>query len=66
MSYPVLQAYITCPLGKQWVGYVAICYGVVDAISAAFFGKLAQFTGRVPIMVLGIVYRLYIKIVYML
>jgi len=48
------------------VGYVAICYGVVDAISAAFFGKLAQFTGRVPIMVLGIVYRLYIKIVYML
>jgi len=35
MSYPILQAYITCPLGKQWVGYVAICYGVANAFSSA-------------------------------
>ncbi|KAF6017890.1 UNC93A [Bugula neritina] len=57
-----LQAYITCPLGKQWVGYVAICYGVVDAFSSAFFGKLAQFTGRVPIMVLGLLSHLSLAV----
>jgi len=48
-----LQAFVTCPLGSWWVGYVAICYGVVDAICSASFGKLVQYFGRIPFFILG-------------
>ncbi|KAF6026923.1 UNC93A [Bugula neritina] len=48
-----MQAFVTCPLGSWWVGYVAICYGVVDAICSASFGKLVQYFGRIPFFILG-------------
>lgn len=47
------QAYISCALGISSVGYVMICFGVVNAICSVLFGSLMKFVGRFPIMALG-------------
>ncbi|XP_067930678.1 protein unc-93 homolog A-like [Watersipora subatra] len=47
------QAFITCPLGNWWVGYVVICYGAMNACCSLLFGKLVQYVGRIPFFVLG-------------
>lgn len=47
------QAYISCALGVHRVGYVMICFGVVNACCSLVFGSLMKFVGRQPLMVLG-------------
>ncbi|XP_076243200.1 UNC93-like protein [Calliopsis andreniformis] len=47
------QAYISCALGVHRVGYVMICFGVVNALCSLVFGSLMKFVGRQPLMVLG-------------
>ncbi|XP_044587874.1 UNC93-like protein [Cotesia glomerata] len=47
------QAYISCALGVQKVGYVMICFGVVNAICSLLFGSVMKFVGRQPLMALG-------------
>ncbi|XP_021940392.1 UNC93-like protein isoform X2 [Zootermopsis nevadensis] len=49
------QAYVSCALGIHNVGYVMICFGVVNAICSVVFGSVMKFIGRVPLMVLGVV-----------
>uniref|UniRef100_A0A8D8RPS6 UNC93-like protein n=1 Tax=Cacopsylla melanoneura TaxID=428564 RepID=A0A8D8RPS6_9HEMI len=49
------QAYISCALGVSSVGYVMICFGVVNAICSLLFGTLMKFIGRSPLMALGFV-----------
>jgi predicted MFS family arabinose efflux permease len=46
---------VSCALGIHNVGYVMICFGVVNAICSVIFGSIMKFIGRVPIMVLGVV-----------
>lgn len=46
---------MSCALGIHNVGYVMICFGVVNAICSVVFGSAMKFVGRVPIMVLGVV-----------
>ncbi|XP_034941432.1 UNC93-like protein [Chelonus insularis] len=47
------QAYISCALGVQKVGYVMICFGVVNAGCSLLFGSVMKFVGRQPLMALG-------------
>uniref|UniRef100_A0A8C5WDU2 Protein unc-93 homolog A n=1 Tax=Leptobrachium leishanense TaxID=445787 RepID=A0A8C5WDU2_9ANUR len=47
------KSYVTCILGLKYVGFVIICFGVTNSICAAIFGKLAQYTGRIPLFLLG-------------
>ncbi|XP_014290351.1 UNC93-like protein isoform X2 [Halyomorpha halys] len=49
------QAYVSCALGIPSVGYVMICFGVVNAICSLIFGTLMKYIGRFPIMALGAV-----------
>ncbi|XP_066450655.1 protein unc-93 homolog A-like [Eleutherodactylus coqui] len=47
------KSYVTCILGLKYLGFIMICFGVTNSICAAIFGKLAQYTGRVPLFLLG-------------
>ncbi|XP_077148914.1 protein unc-93 homolog A-like isoform X2 [Ranitomeya variabilis] len=47
------KSYVTCILGLKYVGFVIICFGVTNSVCAAIFGKLTQYTGRVPLFLLG-------------
>lgn len=49
------QAYVSCALGIPSVGYVMICFGVVNAMCSLLFGSLMKFVGRSPLMALGAV-----------
>lgn len=57
------QAYVSCALGISNVGYVMICFGVVNAICSVVFGSAMKFVGRVPIMVLGVVVHAILVVV---
>uniref|UniRef100_A0A1B6CEC5 UNC93-like protein n=1 Tax=Clastoptera arizonana TaxID=38151 RepID=A0A1B6CEC5_9HEMI len=47
------QAYVSCALGIPSVGYVMICFGVVNALCSLLFGSIMKFVGRSPLMFLG-------------
>ncbi|KAK7571793.1 hypothetical protein V9T40_014265 [Parthenolecanium corni] len=47
------QAYISCAMGIHSVGYVMICFGVINAICSLLFGSLMKYIGRSPLMSLG-------------
>nr|CAD7424323.1 unnamed protein product [Timema monikensis] len=49
------QAYVSCALGIHNVGYVMICFGVVNAGCSLLFGSVMKFVGRLPIMMMGAV-----------
>lgn len=49
------QAYVSCALGIPSVGYVMICFGVVNAICSLLFGSVMKYIGRAPIIALGAV-----------
>lgn len=58
MLFPIFslfQAYISCALGISYVGYVMICFGVINAICSVLFGTLMKYTGRFPLMTLGFI-----------
>lgn len=60
-----LQAYVSCALGISQIGYVMICFGVVNAICSIIFGTVMKYTGRIPIILLGMVVHGAIIIVLM-
>ncbi|XP_037938332.1 UNC93-like protein [Teleopsis dalmanni] len=47
------QAYVSCALGIHQIGFVMICFGVVNAICSILFGSVMKYIGRTPIIVLG-------------
>ncbi|XP_071491048.1 protein unc-93 homolog A-like [Diadema antillarum] len=47
------KSYVTCTIGVGWVGYVMICYGVADASCSFLIGRLAKYTGQVPLFCFG-------------
>lgn len=47
------QAYVACALGVHQIGYVMICFGVVNAICSIVFGSIMKYIGRIPIIALG-------------
>ncbi|XP_019639091.1 PREDICTED: uncharacterized protein LOC109481058 [Branchiostoma belcheri] len=40
------QAFVGCTLGIHWIGWVMICFGVCDAISALLVGRLRKWIPR--------------------
>ncbi|XP_036318700.1 UNC93-like protein [Rhagoletis pomonella] len=49
------QAYVSCALGINQIGFVMICFGVVNAICSILFGSVMKYIGRLPIIILGAV-----------
>ncbi|XP_026470264.1 UNC93-like protein [Ctenocephalides felis] len=47
------QAYVSCALGISQIGYVMICFGVVNAICSVVFGSIMKFIGRQIIITFG-------------
>ncbi|XP_046375465.1 protein unc-93 homolog A-like [Haliotis rufescens] len=47
------RSYITCSMGISNVGYIMICYGVVDALCSFTFGRLVQYVGHIPFFILA-------------
>lgn len=47
------QAYVSCALGVHMIGYVMICFGVVNAICSIIFGSIMKYIGRNVIIALG-------------
>ncbi|XP_065076758.1 UNC93-like protein [Ochlerotatus camptorhynchus] len=47
------QAYVSCALGIHQIGYVMICFGVVNAICSIIFGSIMKYIGRIPIIMMG-------------
>ncbi|XP_066260260.1 UNC93-like protein isoform X2 [Euwallacea similis] len=54
ISADFTQSYVSCALGVNNVGFVMICFGLVNAICSLLFGSAMKYVGRVPIMILGI------------
>lgn len=40
-------------MGIHSIGYVMICFGVVNAICSIIFGSVMKYIGRIPILALG-------------
>lgn len=49
------KSFIGCTIGIWNVGYVMICYGVVDAVCSISFGRLVQYVGHIPFFALAFV-----------
>eukprot|EP00794_Sanderia_malayensis_P014408 gene14408-15909_t len=47
------NAFVTCSLGIEKVGFVMICFGVTDALCSFGLGKLSEYTGRPILMFSG-------------
>lgn len=62
----VFQAYISCALGVHRVGYVMICFGVVNAGCSLLFGSLMKFVGRQPLMALGAIVHASLVVVLLM
>lgn len=62
----VFQAYISCALGIHRVGYVMICFGVVNAGCSLLFGSLMKFVGRQPLMALGAIVHASLVVVLLM
>ncbi|XP_033118766.1 protein unc-93 homolog A-like [Anneissia japonica] len=58
------KSFVTCSRGVGWVGYVMICYGVTDSVSSLLSGRVAKYTGRIPIFVSGAIAQAVIIIVF--
>nr|CAD7400244.1 unnamed protein product [Timema cristinae] len=43
-------SYVSCAWGIRNIGYVMICYGITNSITAISTGSLVKLTGRVPIV----------------
>lgn len=43
-------AYVACAWGISNIGYVMICYGITNSISAIGTGSIVKLTGRVPVV----------------
>lgn len=47
------EAFITCPWGVAYVGFVLICYGATDAVASVTCGSIVKAVGRVPLFLLA-------------
>lgn len=52
------RSYTTCALGIHFVGYVMICFSATNSLCSELYGRLSQYTGRIPLYALGAVTHL--------
>ncbi|XP_072033734.1 protein unc-93 homolog A-like [Amphiura filiformis] len=57
------KSFVTCKIGIQWVGYVMIFFGVVDAATSFIAGRVEKYTGRIPQFTLAAVANVVLMIV---
>lgn len=55
MAADFTQAFVTCALGVNMVGYVMVSFAIVNAIASMSFGFLMEYTGRIVIIAFGVV-----------
>lgn len=48
-------SYVSCAWGIRYIGYVMICYGVLNSTAALCGGWLVKLTGRLPVVLGGAV-----------
>ncbi|XP_031437071.1 protein unc-93 homolog A-like [Clupea harengus] len=58
LSGEYTKNYVTCALGIHFVGYSMICFGAVNSLCSFAFGRLARYTGRIPLFCLAAVTNL--------
>jgi hypothetical protein len=46
---------VGCAYGISNIGYVMICFGVLNALAAPVAGAVVKLTGRFPVMVTALV-----------
>lgn len=52
------RSYATCALGIHFVGYVMICFSATNSLCSELYGKVSQYTGRIPLYAFGAVTQL--------
>ncbi|XP_045191368.1 protein unc-93 homolog A-like [Mercenaria mercenaria] len=60
------KSFVACALGIEDIGFVMICYGVVDAICSFSFGRLVQFVGHTPFFLLAFLLHGGLQITFLL
>uniref|UniRef100_A0AAY4CLP8 Protein unc-93 homolog A n=1 Tax=Denticeps clupeoides TaxID=299321 RepID=A0AAY4CLP8_9TELE len=55
LSGEYTKNYVTCALGIHYVGFAMICFGATNSVCSIAFGKLARYTGRMPLFCLAAV-----------
>ncbi|KAL4716698.1 hypothetical protein ACJJTC_004817 [Scirpophaga incertulas] len=58
MAADFTQAFVGCAYGISNIGYVMICFGVLNALAAPVGGGIVKITGRFPVMVTALVLNL--------
>lgn len=58
------QGWIDCAWGIEKIGYVLVCYGVVDAIASISFGPVIKYVGRLPVFIFGALVNIAMIIVF--
>ncbi|KAL7300713.1 hypothetical protein TKK_0006693 [Trichogramma kaykai] len=59
-------AFVSCAWGISNIGYVMICFGVVNAIAAPATGSAVKLTGRMPVMLFAFFLHMGILIAMLL
>ncbi|XP_077295709.1 UNC93-like protein [Arctopsyche grandis] len=60
------SAFVACAWGTENIGYVMICYGLCNSISAISTGSLVKITGRPPVVCSAMILQLGIIITLLL
>ncbi|CAG0923128.1 unnamed protein product, partial [Notodromas monacha] len=58
------RAFIACSWGTENIGYVLMCFGVVDAVSSYAFGYVIKLTGRIPLFIAAATMNIVMLIVF--
>ena len=49
----LFQAFTSCTLGVEYVGFIMICYGVSSSVSAFVFTRITRWTGYSVLFITG-------------
>ena len=60
----MFQSFVACSMGIWQVGYVMIPFGLANAIVSFTSGKLARYTGILPLVTLAFISDLAVQVVY--
>ncbi|XP_077998838.1 protein unc-93 homolog A-like [Glandiceps talaboti] len=59
-------SYVTCGIGIEYVGYVCVAHGLCQVIMSLSCGMIVKYTGRIAVMVFGVVIDVVVLIAMLL
>ena len=62
MAGDFTKSFVSCSLGIWNLGYVMICYGVVNALSSFTSGRLVKYVGQLPFFVIAFAFHIGLQI----